>query len=118
MLDGALNGDIFGAYVGQILAPTLSPGDIVVLDNLLCHKVAGVQEAIESRGAQLLYLPPYSPDLNPIEQAFAKLKALLRKSAPAMASGMPSPKSSGSSALTSAATSFEAQDIQPDRALL
>ena len=81
MLDGALNGDIFGAYVGQILAPTLSPGDIVVLDNLPCHKVAGVQEAIESRGAQLLYLPPYSPDLNPIEQAFAKLKALLRKAA-------------------------------------
>ena len=65
--------------LGQILAPTLGPGDIVVMDNLPCHKVAGVQEAIESRGAQLLYLPPYSPDLNPIEQAFAKLKALLRK---------------------------------------
>jgi transposase len=79
VLDGALTGDIFRAYVGQILAPTLSPGDIVVMDNLPCHKVAGVQEAIESRGAQLLYLPPYSPDLNPIEQAFAKLKALLRK---------------------------------------
>jgi transposase len=79
VLDGAVTGDIFRAYVEQILAPTLSPGDIVVMDNLPCHKVAGVQEAIGSRGAQLLYLPPYSPDLNPIEQAFAKLKALLRK---------------------------------------
>src|SRR3954452_8676668 len=65
--------------LGQILAPTLGPGDIVVMDNLPCHKVAGIREAIEDRGAQLLYLPPYSPDLNPIEQAFAKLKALLRK---------------------------------------
>jgi transposase len=79
VLDGALNGDIFRAYVEQILAPTLSPADIVVMDNLPCHKVAGIREAIETRGAQLLYLPPYSPDLNPIEQAFAKLKALLRK---------------------------------------
>src|SRR3954468_8997689 len=79
VLDGAVNGDIFRAYVEQILAPTLGPGDIVVMDNLPCHKVAGIQEAIESRQARLLYLPPYSPDLNPIEQAFAKLKALLRK---------------------------------------
>ena len=79
VLDGAMNGDIFRAYVEQILAPTLGPGDIVVMDNLPCHKVAGIQEAIESRQARLLYLPPYSPDLNPIEQAFAKLKALLRK---------------------------------------
>jgi transposase len=79
VLDGAVNGDIFRAYVEQILAPTLGPGDIVVMDNLPCHKVAGIQEAIESRQARLLYLPSYSPDLNPIEQAFAKLKALLRK---------------------------------------
>ena len=77
VLDGALNGDIFRGYIEQILA--LSPGDIVVMDNLPCHKVAGIREAIENRQAQLLYLPPYSPDLNPIEQAFAKLKALLRK---------------------------------------
>jgi transposase len=77
VLDGALNGDIFRGYIKQILAPTLSPGDIVVMDNLPCHKVAGIREAIENRQAQLLYLPPYSPDLNPIEQA--KLKALLRK---------------------------------------
>ena len=75
VLDGALNGDIFRGYIEQILA--LSPGDIVVMDNLPCHKVAGFREAIENRQAQLLYLPPYN--LNPIEQAFAKLKALLRK---------------------------------------
>ena len=64
-----------------MLAPTLRPGDIVVMDNLAAHKAAGVREAIEARGAELLYLPPYSPDLNPIEQAIAKLKALLRKAA-------------------------------------
>ena len=79
VLDGALNGAIFLAYTEQILAPTLSPGDIVVMDNLPCHKVAGIQEAIAGRDARLVYLPPYSPDLNPIEQAFAKLKAMLRK---------------------------------------
>ena len=79
VLDGAMTGATFRAYVDQILAPTLSPGDTVVMDNLPCHKVAGVRETIESVGAKLVYLPPYSPDLNPIEQAFAKLKAMLRK---------------------------------------
>ena len=79
VVDGAMNGDVFRAYVEQVLAPTLTPGDIVVLDNLGSHKVAGVREMIEARGASLVYLPPYSPDPNPIEQAFAKLKALLRK---------------------------------------
>jgi transposase len=79
VVDGAMNGQVFLAYAEQILAPTLSQGDIVILDNLASHKVAGVREAIERRGATLVYLPPYSPDLNPIEQAFAKLKALLRK---------------------------------------
>jgi transposase len=79
VVDGAMNGAVFLAYVEQILAPTLSPRDIVIMDNLASHKVAGVREAIEARGATLVYLPPYSPDLNPIEQAFAKLKALLRK---------------------------------------
>jgi len=79
VVDGAINGDIFRAYVEQQLAPTLSPGDIVILDNLASHKVTGVRDAIEACGASLVYLPPYSPDLNPIEQAFAKLKALLRK---------------------------------------
>jgi transposase len=79
VVDGAMNGEVFRAYVEQTLVPTLVPGDIVILDNLGSHKVAGVREAIEGCGATLVYLPPYSPDFNPIEQAFAKLKALLRK---------------------------------------
>lgn len=81
VIDGAMNGEIFRAYVEQVLAPTLGPGDLVILDNLGSHKVAGVREGIEAKGARLLYLPPYSPDLNPIEQAFAKLKSSLRKAA-------------------------------------
>jgi transposase len=76
VIDGAINGELFLAYVEQMLAPTLSPGEIVVLDNLSSHKVKGVREAVEACGATMLYLPPYSPDLNPIEQAFAKLKRL------------------------------------------
>ncbi len=81
VLDGAINGAAFRAYVEQFLAPTLVSGDIVVLDNLSSHKVSGVREAIEACGATLLYLPPYSPDLNPIELAFSKLKHLLREAA-------------------------------------
>lgn len=81
VLDGAMNGAAFLAYVEQALVPTLSPGDIVVMDNLPAHKAAGLREAIESAGAELLYLPPYSPDVNPIEMAFSKLKALLRAKA-------------------------------------
>lgn len=81
VLDGAINGEAFRAYVEQILAPTLAPGDIVILDNLSSHKVAGVRQLIEDRGARLLYLPPYSPDLNPIENSFAKMKSLIRKAA-------------------------------------
>jgi transposase len=81
VLDGPMTGEAFRAYVEQFLAPTLSKGDVVVMDNLGAHKVAGVREAIAAVGASILYLPPYSPDLNPIEQAFAKLKALLRKAA-------------------------------------
>jgi transposase len=81
VFDGAINGARFLAYVEQCLAPTLQPGDIVVMDNLGAHKVKGVRQAIETAGAELRYLPPYSPDLNPIEQAFAKLKALLRTAA-------------------------------------
>jgi len=81
LIDGPMNGNAFLAYVEQILAPSLEPGDIVVLDNLSAHKVPGVREAIEATGSTLLYLPPYSPDFNPIEQLFAKLKALLRKAA-------------------------------------
>ena len=79
--DGPMDGEMFLAYVRQFLCPTLQPGDIVILDNLSSHKVTGVQDAIAAAGAMLLYLPPYSPDLNPIEKLFAKLKAWLRKAA-------------------------------------
>jgi len=81
VLEGAMNGPMFLAYVTQCLAPTLERGDIVVMDNLPVHKVAGVREAIEDVGATLRYLPSYSPDLNPIEMAFSKMKAQLRKAA-------------------------------------
>ena len=79
--DGAINGDLFIAYVEQVLVPTLRPGDTVVMDNLSSHKRAAVREAIEAAGASLRFLPPYSPDLNPIEQVFAKLKSILRAKA-------------------------------------
>ncbi|GAC1635419.1 MAG: hypothetical protein NVS9B10_31320 [Nevskia sp.] len=81
VVDGPMDGVTFLAYVRDFLCPTLKPGDIVIADNLGSHKVAGVREAIEAAGAQLRYLPPYSPDLNPIEKLFAKLKTLLRKAA-------------------------------------
>jgi transposase len=81
VLEGPMNGPAFLAYVERVLAPTLEPGDIVVMDNLPAHKPAGVRRAIAQAGAALLYLPPYSPDLNPIEMVFAKLKAILRKAA-------------------------------------
>jgi transposase len=79
VIDGAMNGETFVAYVQRFLAPTLTPGDVVIMDNLAVHKVAGVRKAIEDVGASLRYLPAYSPDLNPIEMAFSKLKAHLRK---------------------------------------
>ncbi len=79
VLDGPINGESFLAYVEQFLLPTLSAGDIVIMDNLGSHKSQAVRQAIRSVGAKLLFLPPYSPDLNPIEQVFAKLKTLLRK---------------------------------------
>jgi transposase len=78
VFDGAINGEAFLAFVEQVLVPTLRAGDVVIMDNLGSHKVAGVREAIEAASASLLFLPAYSPDLNPIEMAFAKLKALLR----------------------------------------
>jgi len=81
VLDGPINGELFQDYVEQVLVPELHPGDVVVMDNLGSHKGAGVRAAIEAAGASLLYLPPYSPDFNPIENAFAKLKAMLRKAA-------------------------------------
>ena len=81
VLDGPMTGAWFLAYVQQVLAPTLERGDVVILDNLPAHKITAVREAVEATGAQLLFLPPYSPAFNPIENAFSKLKALLRKAA-------------------------------------
>jgi transposase len=79
VIDGAMTGDLFVAYVEQVLAPTLRPGDVVAMDNLAAHKRASIGEAVERTGCTLMYLPPYSPDFNPIELAFSKLKSLLRK---------------------------------------
>lgn len=79
VLDGPMDGAAFLAYVEHVLAPTLAPGDVVIMDNLPAHKVTGVRKRIEAVGARLLYLPPYSPDFNPIEMAFSKLKAFMRK---------------------------------------
>ncbi len=81
VLDGAMNGETFLSWVEQFLVPALGPGDIVIMDNLSAHKVKGVATAIEDAKAELLYLPPYSPDLNPIEMLFSKLKSLIRKGA-------------------------------------
>ena len=88
VLDGPINGTTFQAYVDQVLVPELRPGDTVIMDNLGSHKGPGVRKAIEAAGARLLYLPPYSPDFNPIENAFAKLKALLRKAAERSIAGL------------------------------
>jgi transposase len=88
VLDGPINGELFQVYVEQVLVPELRDGDIVIMDNLGSHKGAGVRAAIEAAGASLLYLPPYSPDFNPIENAFAKLKALLRKAAERTVDGL------------------------------
>ena len=79
LFDGPINGECFRAYVEQILLPSLKPGDVVIMDNLGSHKGLAVRRAIRAADAKLLFLPPYSPDLNPIEQVFAKLKTLLRK---------------------------------------
>lgn len=81
VIDGPINGEVFLAYVRRVLVPTLKPGDVVIMDNLGSHKGAAVRQAIEAVGAELRFLPAYSPDLNPIENAFSKLKALLRKTA-------------------------------------
>lgn len=98
LLDAPMNGKRFLTYIQKILLPELRPTDIVICDNLASHKVQGVKEAIESAGAKLLYLPPYSPDFNPIEMAFSKLKSFLRKTAQRTFSGL---KSSVSKALKS-----------------
>ena len=81
VLDGAMHGAAFLAYVEQVLVPTLQPGDVVIMDNLPAHKPVAIRQAIEVTGAQLRFLPPYSPDFNPIEMAFAKFKAILKKAA-------------------------------------
>jgi transposase len=81
LVDGAMTGEMFTAYAETILAPALTPGDIVILDNLPAHKVSGARAAIEAVGATMQFLPPYSPDFNPIEQAFSKIKSILRKAA-------------------------------------
>ena len=88
VLDGPINRDAFQAYVDQVLVPELTPGDIVVMDNLGSHKGPAVQATIEAAGARLLFLPPYSPDFNPIEMAFSKLKAGLRKAAERTVEGL------------------------------
>ena len=88
VLDGAINQDAFEAYVARVLVPELRPGDIVILDNLSSHKGPKVRALIEAAGASLVFLPPYSPDLNPIEMAFARLKALLRKAAARTVTGL------------------------------
>ena len=82
LVDRPMNGIIFRAYVEQFLVPSLRPGDVVVMDNLQCHKAAHIRTAIEAAGARLMLLPPYSPDLNPIEQLFSKLKAIARANPP------------------------------------
>ena len=87
-LDGPINGDWFEAYVRNVLLPTLHPGDVVIMDNLSSHKRASVREMIEAVGARLLFLPPDSPDFNPIEMAFAKLKSLLRRAAERTVDGL------------------------------
>lgn len=81
VLDGPMTGEWFAAYVEQVLAPTLRPGDVVILDNLPAHKSIAAREVVEATGARMLFLPPYSPDFNPIENAFSKLKSILRKAA-------------------------------------
>ena len=88
VLDGPINGSWFEAYVEQILLPTLGAGDVVIMDNLSSHKRAATRTLIENAGARLVFLPPYSPDFNPIEKAFAKLKALLRKAAERTVDGL------------------------------
>lgn len=114
--DGAMNGTVFQAYVEQVLAPTLTPGDVVIMDNLPAHKAAGVRETIEGASAELLFLPPYSPDFNPIENAFAKLKALLRARAERTIQGLWAAVGSILNAFTPAecANYFSAAGYEPE----
>jgi len=88
VIDGPINGEWFEAYVGQVLVPTLKPGDVVILDNLSSHKRVAARVLVEAAGAKLIFLPPYSPDFNPIEKAFSKLKAHLQKNAERTVAGL------------------------------
>jgi transposase len=115
VLDGPMTGEVFQAYVEQVLIPELSPGDVVVLDNLAAHKVAGIREKIQAAGASLLYLPPYSPDLNPIEQMFAKARRLL---APSRHSGPPLANCSTASRRTNAGTTSATADTSSPKSNL
>ncbi len=103
VLDQPVNGQSFTDYVEQFLVPTLSPGDVVIMDNLSSHKQPAIRKAIRSAGAKLLFLPPYSPDLNPIEQVFAKLKTHVRKAAPRSLDAI-------SNAIANALTAFSPQE--------
>jgi transposase len=116
VLDGAMNGPAFRAYTEQLLAPSLRPGDIVVMYNLPAYRAAGVREAIEARGARLLFLPPYSPDFNPIEFVFAKLKALLRKAAARTLDGLSAAIADAIDAFspTECANDFTAAGYEPE----
>ena len=116
VLDGPINGALFQDYVDQVLVPELRRGDIVIMDNLSSHKRPGVRAAIEAAGADLLYLPPYSPDFNPIENAFAKLKALLRKAAERTLGGLWSVigRITGTFTPTECANYFAAAGYDPD----
>jgi transposase len=118
VLDGPINGDWFEAYVAELLAPTLRPGDIVIMDNLSSHKRASVRTMIEAKGARLAFLPPYSPDFNPIEMAFAKLKALLRKAAERTVDGLWAASSTSSHLKSAPTTSPPRATMQIDRAVL
>jgi putative transposase len=113
LIEGPINGERFRLYVERVLLPTLKPGDIVIMDNLGSHKGKIVRRAIRSIGAKLFFLPKYSPDLNPIEQVFAKLKHLLRKASarPPMPSAMRSDKSSRTSPRRNASTTSRTQDM-------
>ena len=119
MIDGPINGELFGVYVEKVLAPTLAEGDIVVLDNLGSHKGKPARAAVRAAGAHLLFLPPYSPDLNPIEQVFAKLKHLVRKRAPEPSTrhGKRSATPSTPSPRTSARTTSKTLDMLPSKEL-
>jgi len=116
VIDGPMTRDWFLDYIEQVLAPTLAPGDVVVLDNLPAHKGTALQAAVEARGARLQVLPPYSPDFNPIENAFAKLKALLRKAAERTVAGLWSTLGNLLDAFTPAecANDFAAAGHEPD----